>query len=97
VCLAIPGQILEVTGVADHLAKVEVAGVRRNVNVGFSGVPCRDRRELTIPAAAGAQSLGPTLSPILVEGLAATNTLRGEVVAIASAATAAGVEVVPAC
>ena len=34
-CLAIPGQILEVTDEANHLAKVDVAGVRRNVNVGL--------------------------------------------------------------
>ena len=35
VCLAIPGQILELTDEANHLAKVDVAGVRRNVNVGL--------------------------------------------------------------
>jgi hydrogenase expression/formation protein HypC len=35
VCLAIPGQILEVTDEANHLARVDVAGVRRNVNVGL--------------------------------------------------------------
>ena len=34
-CLAIPGQILEVTDEANHLARVDVAGVRRNVNVGL--------------------------------------------------------------
>ena len=34
-CLAIPGQILEVTDETNHLAKVDVAGVRRNVNVGL--------------------------------------------------------------
>ena len=33
-CLAIPGQIVEVAD-ADHLAKVDVAGVRRNVNIGL--------------------------------------------------------------
>jgi hydrogenase expression/formation protein HypC len=32
-CLGIPGQIVELLG--DHLAKVDVAGVRRNVNVGL--------------------------------------------------------------
>jgi hydrogenase expression/formation protein HypC len=35
VCLAIPGQILEVTDEANHLARVDVAGVRRNVNIGL--------------------------------------------------------------
>lgn len=34
-CLAIPGQILEIVDEANHLAKVDVAGVRRNVNVGL--------------------------------------------------------------
>jgi hydrogenase expression/formation protein HypC len=34
-CLAIPGQVLEVVEEANHLAKVDVAGVRRNVNVGL--------------------------------------------------------------
>src|SRR4051812_2424339 len=35
VCLAIPGQILEVVDEANCLAKVDVAGVRRNVNIGL--------------------------------------------------------------
>ena len=34
-CLAVPGQILEVVDEANHLAQVDVAGVRRNVNVGL--------------------------------------------------------------
>ena len=34
-CLAIPGQILEIVDVTNRLAKVDVAGVRRNVNVGL--------------------------------------------------------------
>ena len=34
-CLAVPGQILELVDEANHLAAVEVAGVRRNVNVGL--------------------------------------------------------------
>jgi hydrogenase expression/formation protein HypC len=34
-CLAIPGQILEVVDEANRLAKVDVAGVRRTVNVGL--------------------------------------------------------------
>jgi hydrogenase expression/formation protein HypC len=34
-CLAIPGQILEVVDEANRLAKVEVAGVRRTVNIGL--------------------------------------------------------------
>lgn len=34
-CLAIPGQIIEVEDVTNHLAMVEVAGVRRRINVGL--------------------------------------------------------------
>ena len=34
-CLAIPGQILEIVDEDKRLAKVDVAGVRRNVNVGL--------------------------------------------------------------
>lgn len=34
-CLAIPGQILEVIDASNRLATVEVAGVRRTVNVGL--------------------------------------------------------------
>ena len=34
-CLAIPGQIVEVVDTTNHLAKVEVAGVQRTVNVGL--------------------------------------------------------------
>jgi hydrogenase expression/formation protein HypC len=35
VCLAIPGQIVEIVDELNRLAKVEVAGVRRNVNIGL--------------------------------------------------------------
>jgi hydrogenase expression/formation protein HypC len=35
VCLAIPGQIVEVVDDVNRLAKVDVAGVRRNVNIGL--------------------------------------------------------------
>ncbi len=31
-CLAIPGKIVEIVDAENHLAKVEVGGVRRNVN-----------------------------------------------------------------
>ena len=34
-CLAIPGQILEVVDEPNRLARVEVAGVRRTVNIGL--------------------------------------------------------------
>jgi hydrogenase expression/formation protein HypC len=34
-CLAIPGQLVEVVDEERRLAQVEVAGVRRNVNVGL--------------------------------------------------------------
>jgi hydrogenase expression/formation protein HypC len=38
VCLAIPGQIVEVIDEANRLATVEVAGVRRTVNIGLLDV-----------------------------------------------------------
>ena len=34
-CLAIPGQIVEMVDEANRLARVDVAGVRRNVNIGL--------------------------------------------------------------
>ncbi len=34
-CLAIPGQIVEVVDEQNRLASVDVAGVRRNVNIGL--------------------------------------------------------------
>lgn len=34
-CLAIPGQILEVVDRANSLARVDVAGVKRNVSIGL--------------------------------------------------------------
>ncbi len=33
-CLGIPGQIIEIVDDVNHIAKVEVSGVRRNVNIG---------------------------------------------------------------
>jgi hydrogenase expression/formation protein HypC len=35
VCLAIPGQIVDITDEANRLARVDVAGVRRTINVGL--------------------------------------------------------------
>jgi hydrogenase expression/formation protein HypC len=35
VCLAIPGQVTDIVDPANRLAKVDVAGVRRNVHVGL--------------------------------------------------------------
>jgi hydrogenase expression/formation protein HypC len=35
VCLAIPGQVVELDAEQPLLAKVDVAGVRRNVNIGL--------------------------------------------------------------
>jgi hydrogenase expression/formation protein HypC len=32
-CLAIPGQVIELVDPANQIAKVEVVGVRRNINV----------------------------------------------------------------
>ena len=34
-CLAIPGQIIKVVDDANRLAQVDVAGVKRNVNIGL--------------------------------------------------------------
>lgn len=34
-CLAIPGKLVEIVDPERHIAKVEVAGVRRNVNIGL--------------------------------------------------------------
>ena len=34
-CLAIPGRVIEVTDEANRLALVDVAGVRRTVNIGL--------------------------------------------------------------
>jgi hydrogenase expression/formation protein HypC len=34
-CLAIPGRVVDVVDETNRLAKVEVAGVQRNVNVGL--------------------------------------------------------------
>jgi len=34
-CLAIPGKIVEIVDEANQIAKVEVGGVRRNVNIGM--------------------------------------------------------------
>ena len=34
-CLAVPGQIIEVVDEANRLAKVDIAGVQRNVNIGL--------------------------------------------------------------
>jgi hydrogenase expression/formation protein HypC len=34
-CLAIPGQVIELVDPVNHIARVDVVGVRRNVNVGL--------------------------------------------------------------
>ena len=34
-CLGIPGQIVEIVDDANRIAKAEVSGVRRNVNIGL--------------------------------------------------------------
>jgi hydrogenase expression/formation protein HypC len=38
-CLAIPGQIVEMVDPANSIAKVDVGGVKRNVNVGLLEEP----------------------------------------------------------
>ena len=40
-CLAIPGQIIEVVDEQNRIAKVDVAGVKRNVNIGLLDVDGR--------------------------------------------------------
>jgi len=34
-CLAIPGKIVEIVDQENHIAKVEVGGVKRNINIGM--------------------------------------------------------------
>ena len=34
-CLAIPGKIVEIVDAENHIAKVEVGGVKRNINIGM--------------------------------------------------------------
>lgn len=34
-CLAIPGRIVEIVDAANQIAKVDVGGVKRNVNIGM--------------------------------------------------------------
>ena len=36
-CLAIPGKIVEIVDADNQIAKVEVGGVKRNVNIGMLG------------------------------------------------------------
>ena len=46
-CLAIPGQVVEFVDEANRLARVDVAGVRRNVNVGLLDRERRRARSAT--------------------------------------------------
>lgn len=41
-CLAIPGKIVEIVDAENHIAKVDVGGVKRNVNIGM--LECEDAR-----------------------------------------------------
>ncbi len=34
-CLAIPGKIIEFVDMENHIAKVEIGGVKRNINIGM--------------------------------------------------------------
>jgi hydrogenase expression/formation protein HypC len=36
-CLAIPGKIVEIVDAENQIAKVEVGGVKRNINIGMLG------------------------------------------------------------
>lgn len=40
-CLGIPGRVVEIVDERRHIAKVEVAGVRRNVSIGLLTGPDR--------------------------------------------------------
>ncbi len=42
-CLAIPGQVLEMVDEVNQIAKVDVVGVRRNINVSLLGQRRRSR------------------------------------------------------
>jgi len=46
VCLAIPGRVLDVVDEANQLARVEVAGVRRTINIGLLDVRGSDAADL---------------------------------------------------
>ena len=44
-CLGIPGQVVELSATCDQLARVDVAGVRRTINIGLledEAVACGD-------------------------------------------------------
>ena len=45
-CLAIPGRIIEVVDEANRLARVDVAGVQRTVNIGLLDAGGRRRAEV---------------------------------------------------
>ena len=34
-CLAIPGKIIEIVDADNHIARVDVSGVKRNINIGM--------------------------------------------------------------
>jgi hydrogenase expression/formation protein HypC len=51
-CLAIPGQIVEIVDEPNRLARVDVAGVRRNVNIGLLDEDC-------VGVGVGAVGVGP--------------------------------------
>ncbi|MBA3257522.1 MAG: HypC/HybG/HupF family hydrogenase formation chaperone [Pyrinomonadaceae bacterium] len=36
-CLAIPGKIVEIVDIENQIAKVDVGGVKRNINIGMLG------------------------------------------------------------
>ena len=46
-CLAIPGRIIEVVDEANRLARVDVAGVRRTVNIGLLDADGEGARSVT--------------------------------------------------
>lgn len=39
-CLGIPGEVIEILSDRPDLAKVDVSGVRRNINIGLLGEEC---------------------------------------------------------
>jgi hydrogenase expression/formation protein HypC len=70
-CLAIPGQILEMVDEANRLAKVDVAGVQRTINVGLVD----EERSLTGPGDWVLVHVGFAISRIDEEEARATRQL----------------------
>lgn len=70
-CLGIPGQIVEFAGGHEHLAKVEVAGVRRNINIGLlEGEPLEEGDWVLIHVGFAMSKIDEVEAARAMEGLA---------------------------